>query len=64
MSFLKTILCFSRSRPVTIELDDVLFEDLLGKLPPMRDIHRVIESVLGASLPDLSHHRMVGVHAY
>ena len=41
-----------------MELVDVLFEDLPGKLSPTRDTPRAIELISGASLPDLSHHRM------
>ena len=40
------------------ELVNVLSEDLTGKLPLTRDTQHAIELVLGASLPDLPHHRM------
>ena len=44
--------------PVTTELDDVLSEDLLRKLPPTHDIQPVVDLIIGASLPDLPHPRL------
>ena len=44
--------------PVTTELDDVLSEDLLHKLPMTRDIQHIVDLILGASLPDLPHPRL------
>ena len=44
--------------PVTMEFDDVLYEDLLSKLPQTCDIQHTVDLILGASLPDLLHPRL------
>ena len=44
--------------PVIMEFDDVLSEDLSNKLPPTHDIQHVVDLIPGASLPDLSYHRI------
>ena len=48
MSFLKTILYFSpKSRDY--EFDDVLSEDLSGKLPPTRDMQYAVDLISGVA---------------
>ena len=44
--------------PVIIEFPDVFPDDLLNKLPPMRDIQHAINLIPRASFPNFSFYRM------
>ena len=43
--------------PMIEKFSDVFPEDLLNKLPLMRDIQHTIDVVPGSSLPNLSHYQ-------
>jgi len=45
-------------RPILKEFSEVLPKELPGELPPMRDIQHIINLVLRATLPNLSHYKM------
>ena len=45
-------------RPILEEFFEVLYKNLPGELPPMRNIQYVIDLVTGATLPNMSHYMM------